>query len=98
MKRNLLLLISSIIATLCLAVLAFVVGKTGSTQVTISIVLSAVATALSWVGWITNKKVFPLISAIIYVAAIAIMPSIGIIALNIVQMILCFVAYGTWKK
>ena len=98
MKKSTLLLVAAIIGTVFAAVSLILLPRIGITPVILSTVSSVIATGVAWAGWKTNNRVFALFSGIIYLISIVLMPSVGFIAFNIVQMILCFVAYGTWRK
>lgn len=113
MKKSKTLLIASIVGTLCVVYLFLYMGnslndsmsKSSATQIgttiaatiaTPSMILSAISTIFAWVGWATNKRGFALTSGILYAVAIVFM--IPWFMFNIVQMILCFVAYGIMGK
>lgn len=63
-----------------------------------SMICSAIAVIFAWVGFGTNKRAFALVSGILHAVAMVLMPSLGIIMLNVIPMILCFVAYGLMGK
>ena len=98
MKKNITLLIAAIVGTICSVVLLITIKNIGTMPVIISIILSIAATVFAWIGWGLNKNAFAIVSGVGYLVAIALMPSVGIIVLNIVQMILCFISYGLMRK
>ena len=97
MKKNTILLIASIIGTVCAVICIFAMTKITKSSV-IPIVAAIAGTVFAWCGWGLNKKIFALVAGVLYIVAIVALPSMGIIMFNMVQMILCFIAYGTWKK
>lgn len=113
MKKSKILLISAIIGTICLIIIITSLGDylngmnnqdvgtqigtmIGTAIVIPSTILSAVGLIFAWVGFGTNKKGFALTSGILY--AVAIIMMLPWFMLNIVQMVLSFVSYGTMGK
>jgi len=113
MKKSKILLIAAIIGTIC-AIICFSsvnsaldesksedtanqIGTViGASIVMPSVILSAIGAIFAWVGFGTNKKGFALTSGILYAVAIVLM--IPWFMMNIIQMILSFIAYGTMGK
>ena len=111
MKKSKILLVAAIIGTICSIILFTYLTNTvqnrtgsdaqqagtliGATIALPSVLLSAISTIFAWVGFGTNKRGFALASGILYAVAIVLM--LPWFMFNIVQMILCFIAYGTMK-
>ena len=113
MKKSKILLIAAIIGTICVIIAFSSLNTTiqesrtqsdayqagtiiGTTVVLPSVLLSAISTIFAWVGFGTNKRGFALTSGILYAVAIVLM--LPWFMLNIIQMVLCFIAYGTMGK
>lgn len=113
MKRSKILLIAAIVGTLCVIYLFSYMGNTitdsqtkddatqlgtaiAATLATPCIIVSAISTIFAWVGFGTKKRGFALTSGILYAVAIVFM--IPWFMFHIVQMVLCFIAYGTMGK
>lgn len=113
MKRSKLLLLAAIIGTICVILCftslnsavessktkddAYQAGTLiGATIALPSTLISAISTIFAWVGFGTNKRGFALASGILYAVAIVLM--LPWFMFNIVQMVLCFIAYGLMGK
>lgn len=113
MKRSALLLIAAMIGTVCVIYMFSFLANTinssqsqseayqagtiiGSAIALPSLLLSSISTIFAWVGFGTNKRGFALTSGILYAVAIVFM--LPWFMFNIIQMILCFIAYGTMKN
>lgn len=113
MKKSKILFLAALIGTVCTVYLftylfgmvdgnkiasnASQVGTLiGATIALPSVILSAVGTIFAWTGFGTKKRGFALASGILYAVAIVLM--LPWFMFNIVQMILCFIAYGMMGK
>ena len=108
MKRSKILFVAAVIGTICAVYLFSYTNNTvtgeevkagsliGAAIAFPSMLLSSISTIFSWVGFATKKRGFALTSGILYAVAIVLM--LPWFMFNIVQMILCFIAYGTMGK
>lgn len=112
MKKPVILLIAAIIATICFVYVVSYMNKTSEsvdTQsgtealgtsiamalATPSVVVSGFGTLFAWLGYLLCKKGFALTAGILFAVAMVLM--IPWFMFNVVQMILCFVAYAKMK-
>ena len=65
-------------------------------MVTPSVILSGFGTLFAWLGWLLKMRGFALTAGILF--AVAIFMMIPWFYLNLVQMILCFVAFARMKQ
>ena len=107
MKRSKVLLAAAIVATISLvAVITYMLypmvsnpetaAKTSFFFFMLFSLTTLLAFIFTWVGYGTNRRGFALTAGILY--AIAMVLTLPLFFFNIVQMVLCFVAYGTMRK
>lgn len=104
-KKSFILLLASLVATACLVyVISYMSSvdttSTGSviamTLATPSVICSGIGTLFSWIGWFSSRRGFALSAGILFaVSMILMMPWL---MFNVVQMVLCFIAFATMKK
>ena len=112
-KRSTVLLIASIVATVCFIYVYNYMSQTASginskdaatalgtgialSMATPSVIMSGLGTVFAWLGYFCRTRGFALTAGILFAVAIALM--FPWFMFNIVQMILCFVAYAKMKK
>ena len=112
-QKSTLLFCASFIATICIIYLISYMANTASnahsmnsaqflgTSIGIamaspSIIVSGIGTLFSWLGFFGNKKSFALVAGILFAVSMLLM--IPWFMFNVVQMILCFIAYAKMKK
>ena len=107
MKKSNVLLVAAIVATISfIAVIAFVLypmvsnpeiaAKTSFFFFLLFSLTTLLAFIFTWVGYGTNRRGFALTAGILYTVAMVL--TLPLFYFNIVQMVLCFVAYGTMRK
>ena len=112
-KRPIILLIAAIIATICFVyVVSYMSGTTSKmdnmssaekagTSIAMglaspSVIVSGIATLFTWLGFFFNMKGFALTAGILFAVAMVLM--VTWFMFNVVQMVLCFIAYAKMKK
>lgn len=112
-KRSVLLFIASVIAIACFVYTFSYMGNTASeisgsnsaesigktiglAIATPHLILSGLGTLFCVLGWALKKRGFALTAGILFAVAIFAMPAWFMFV--IVQMLLCFIAFGTMKK
>lgn len=104
-KRSVILLIASLIATACFVYIISYMNNTAGTSTganiamamaTPSVICSGFGTFFAWLGWFSRHRGFALAAGILFAVAIVLMLPWAMF--NVVQMILCFIAFATMKK
>lgn len=112
-KRSVILLLACLVATACLIyIISYMSGTVNKmdsmesataagtgiamTLATPSVIVSGIGTLFAWLGWLFKMKGFALTSGILFAVAMILM--IPWFMFNVVQMILCFIAYAKMKK
>ena len=107
MERSNVLLAAAIVATISfIAVVAYILYPTLTVQAyaentnffffLLFSLVTILAFIFTWVGYGTNRRGFALTAGILYTVAMVL--TLPLFYFNIVQMVLCFVAYGTMRK
>ena len=112
-KRSFILLLAAIVATICLVyVISYVSGslnkldsmteaEQAGTSIAMamaspSIIVSGIGTLFAWLGWLFKTRGFALAAGILFAVAMVLM--IPWFMFNVVQMVLCFIAFARMKK
>ena len=112
-KRSIVLLIAAIVATLCFVYVVSYMGGTTNKMDNMSsaekagaslamglaspsVIVSGIATLFTWLGFFFKMRGFALTAGILFAVAMVLM--IPWFMFNVVQMVLCFIAYAKMKK
>lgn len=112
-KRSIILLIAAIIATICIVYLLSYVSDSVNKMDTMSdaeqvgtgiamamaspsLIVSGIGTLFAWLGWLFKTRGFALTAGILF--AVAMLFMIPWFMFNVVQMVLCFIAFAKMKK
>ena len=112
-KRSVILFIACVISTICLIYLVSYMGGTTDKMKTMSsaekigtsiamglaspsVLVSGIGTLFAWLGWLFKMRGFALTAGILFAVAMLLM--IPWFMFNIIQMILCFVAFARMKQ
>ena len=112
-KRSVILFLACIVATVCLVYVASYMAEStqkianissaeaagtsiAMAMATPSVICSGIGTFFSWLGFFSRKRGFALTAGILFAVAMVLM--IPWLMFNMIQMVLCFIAYATMKK
>ena len=112
-KRSIILFVACIIATICLVYLITYMSGTvekmdsmssaeqAGTSIAMalaspSLIVSGIGTIFAWLGWLFKMRGFALTAGILFAVAMVLM--IPWFMFNVVQMVLCFVAFARMKQ
>lgn len=104
-KKSVILLFACLIATACLIYIISYMssvdtaspgGAIAMTLATPSVICSGLGTLFSWIGWFSSHRGYALTAGILF--AVSMMLMTPWFMFNVVQMVLCFIAFATMKK
>lgn len=104
-KKSIILFLACIVATACFVYVVSYMKNTDTSATgaaiamalaTPSVICSGIGTLFSWIGWFSSRRGFALTAGILFAVSMVLM--IPWLMFNVVQMVLCFIAFATMKK